>query len=87
MGFGGAAAAANAAIKRNAALRKNKIFLGQKSTTWGPLPGRMQSASDAVRKRFRNQYHAERQREHRRDLTLTLGATAVLFGTVWYCLL
>ena len=84
MGFGGAAAAANAAIKRNAALRSKRHFLSKRIATWGPLPGRKQTASAAVRKRFYDRYRAERERERRRDISLTVGTAAVTVGATLY---
>ncbi|MGB3800656.1 MAG: hypothetical protein WA952_12650 [Lewinella sp.] len=39
MSFGGAASAASAVIKRNAAMRKNRSFLGAVKREWKPRAG------------------------------------------------
>ncbi|WP_157974608.1 hypothetical protein [Lewinella sp. IMCC34183] len=75
MGFGGAAAAANAAIKRNAALRGGRKFLNAaKRSGTGNRAGLEQTASDAVRKRF----NAELRASVSRDRTLLTTAYVLI---------
>ncbi|PPK85147.1 hypothetical protein CLV84_2039 [Neolewinella xylanilytica] len=65
MGFGGSASAANAAIKRNAALRNNRSFLGEGERKWKHRAGFERQAQLAERVKFREQLALEMAADRR----------------------
>ena len=69
MSFGGAAAAMNAAIEQNAALRGKRKFLGDPVPKTGSkrIKGMHHTASDATRKTLRAKYETERHADQYRE--------------------
>ncbi len=84
MGFGGAASAANAAIKRNAALRgrRKNYFSRADRGSYGKAPGIRDTASDAVRKQFRVQLRQDLERDRRRLSVIVLVILGLLSGLI-----
>ena len=84
MSFGGSAAAANAAIKRNSALRGRKSFLNGVSRTYPSAPGVKQTASSAVRKQFSEALREGLARDRRRNLVISLLSTFAVVAILMY---
>ena len=80
MSFGGSAAAANAAIKRNAALRNRREFLNGVKIAYHGARGVRQTASSAVRKRFSEALARELARDRRRTLIIALITILLVAG-------
>ena len=80
MSFGGSAAAANAAIKRNAALRSRRAFLNGVEVAYRSTPGVRQTASSAVRKRFSEALARELARDRRRTVIIALITILLVAG-------
>ncbi|WP_116108041.1 hypothetical protein [Lewinella sp. IMCC34191] len=86
MGFGGSASAANAAIKRNAAMRKNRSFLGAVKRKWTSNAGFDRQARPAVQKKFRDQLELEMAADRRWQI-VTWGLILIgLYTTIVYFL-
>ncbi len=86
MSFGGSAAAMNAAIKQNAALRGKRGFLGDRTPIIKRKPkgGIYQSATDAARKMLREKYQAEVRTDYYRELIATLIGVIVGLFLLYY---
>ena len=80
MSFGGSAAAANAAIKRNAALRSRRAFLNGVEVAYRSTAGVRQTASSAVRKRFSEALARELARDRRRTVIIALITILLVAG-------
>ena len=88
MGFGGAAAAANAAIKRNAALRGGRKFLNPaNSYGTGKKAGLEQTATDAVRKRLSAQLRESLYRDWVMLTTVFVLVTILVASTLLWLFL
>ena len=86
MSFGGSAAAANAAIKRNAALRGRKSFLNGVRRAYPSAPAVKQTASSAVRKQFSEALREGLARDRRRNLVISLLTTFAVMALLMYFL-
>ena len=80
MSFGGSAAAANAAIKRNAALRSRRAFLNGVQVAYRSTRGVRQTASSDVRKRFSEALAREVARDRRRTVIIALITILLVAG-------
>ena len=80
MSFGGSAAAANAAIQRNAALRSRREFLNGVKIAYRGARGARQTASSAVRKRFSEALAQDLARERRRTVIIALITILLVAG-------
>ena len=86
MSFGGSTAAANQSIKANAKLRqRDRPFVREHQHEWGAHYGGVeQTATDAARKRLREQYDRATRRDRRREWWATLlGVFVAIAIAVW----